>query len=487
MIESLESRIAPATFIVTSLADSGPGTLRDAITQANDNEGPDTIVFGKELTGTIKLAGEQLAITDTLTIKGPGASKLAIDGDSKSRIFSVTDFSDETDSKLTVSGLSFHHGVPQPLDTAGGAIASTESLAIKDCVFTGNTSTLSGGAIQIFQPGEGSTPINLDVRNSSFGFNVAANLGGAINASITGSTTIKNTIFQQNSAGTRGGAVFIELPADGKALLQGCKFLTNNSQFGGAVGLAGESATTAIIRASVLTDNFAAHDGGAINLVLPSTPDSGVVLKIIGSIISGNRSEKGAGVFTDFGSGRLDVSGSRFEGNFAFEDGGGIYLNEDANTFLGADLIISKTKIIGNIAGGGTGGGINAFGNGELFIQSSQFLHNRSENGGGLFIAKQTAATIVGTLIAENTAENGGGISALSDLNLRSTRLLANLADGAGAINSRGDLILQSCLIARNIASAGAAISRDNDFELSLKNTRIVDNVSEVGEPIAEF
>ncbi len=34
-----------ATYTVTDLADSGPGTLRQAITQANINAWPDTVVF----------------------------------------------------------------------------------------------------------------------------------------------------------------------------------------------------------------------------------------------------------------------------------------------------------------------------------------------------------------------------------------------------------------------------------------------------------
>src|SRR5262245_56612397 len=128
MIESLEPRIAPAAFVVTSLDDSGTGSLRDAIAQANSQEGADVILFAKGLTGGIRLAGEQIGITDTLTIKGPGAAKLTIDDDSKPRIFSVTDFSPETDSKLTLSGLTLHGGHGPAGDPAGGAIASSESL-----------------------------------------------------------------------------------------------------------------------------------------------------------------------------------------------------------------------------------------------------------------------------------------------------------------------------------------------------------------------
>ena len=51
-----------ATFTVTSLSDSGPGSLRDAITDANGNSGPDTIVF--DVAGNISLSPTALQLND---------------------------------------------------------------------------------------------------------------------------------------------------------------------------------------------------------------------------------------------------------------------------------------------------------------------------------------------------------------------------------------------------------------------------------------
>jgi hypothetical protein len=393
MIEALETRIAPATFIVTSLEDSGAGSLRDAVAQANENEGADLIIFSKELAGTIKLAGEQLLITDTLTIKGPGSSKLAIDGDTRSRIVSVTDFADETDSKLTVSGLAFHNGVQATNDSAGGAIASTESLTVRDCVFTDNSSTEVGGAIRIFQPGDPSKPINLDVRDSSFLVNLSEESGGAISASIAGSVTIKNSLFQANFANVLGGAVSIDLAPGKIALLQGCKFLGNEGGFGGAVSVTGSDQSFLFIRGCVLTDNTAFNDGGALHLALPSLANGGSLTRIIASVVSGNAAETGGGVFMGPGSGNLDIVGCRIESNLASRDGGGVFVNEDANTGVGGNLGILKSRIIANVADGGSGGGIHVLGNGELLIRASQILQNSAENnGGGVSIAKQSPA-----------------------------------------------------------------------------------------------
>ena len=67
---------APATTItVTNTNDSGPGSLRQALTDAND---ADTIVFA--VTGTIGLTSGGLLIAKNITISGPGSNQLTIDG-----------------------------------------------------------------------------------------------------------------------------------------------------------------------------------------------------------------------------------------------------------------------------------------------------------------------------------------------------------------------------------------------------------------------
>ncbi|CAN5119189.1 hypothetical protein BH11PLA2_BH11PLA2_16780 [soil metagenome] len=70
-VEMLEDRSVPATFAVTSLLDNGPGTLRQAITDANSTTGADTLTFS--IAGTITLASALPTITDEVTIDGSTA------------------------------------------------------------------------------------------------------------------------------------------------------------------------------------------------------------------------------------------------------------------------------------------------------------------------------------------------------------------------------------------------------------------------------
>src|SRR5262249_34579926 len=89
-VEFLEDRVVPATLTVTSLADSGPGTLRDeivaSVTKTNGGTGNDTIQFDHSIDGgTIELSTYVNDLRDGTTFPGPTAfhinSTLVIDGE----------------------------------------------------------------------------------------------------------------------------------------------------------------------------------------------------------------------------------------------------------------------------------------------------------------------------------------------------------------------------------------------------------------------
>ena len=77
-LEALETRVTPSTFTVSTTADSGAGSLRQAITDANTAGGSNTINF--TITGIIQLQSALPAITNNLDIEGPGASSLSMRG-----------------------------------------------------------------------------------------------------------------------------------------------------------------------------------------------------------------------------------------------------------------------------------------------------------------------------------------------------------------------------------------------------------------------
>jgi hypothetical protein len=104
------STVHAATFTVTSLADDGTtGTLRWAITQANSLAGADTIGFDSSLNGTITLTSNLPAITDSVTINGPGQSRLSISGADTYRPFTVY-FDNDSAVVFTLSDITLTDG-----------------------------------------------------------------------------------------------------------------------------------------------------------------------------------------------------------------------------------------------------------------------------------------------------------------------------------------------------------------------------------------
>ena len=92
---------APQTFTVGSLYDATGAfdcstptntecTLRQAIIDANGNDGADTIVFRSGLSGDINLTdGAPEQIQEALAIAGPGAAQITVDGGDAVRTFDI--------------------------------------------------------------------------------------------------------------------------------------------------------------------------------------------------------------------------------------------------------------------------------------------------------------------------------------------------------------------------------------------------------------
>ncbi len=138
-----------ATFTVTNTHDNNVGSLREAISNANNANGADTIVFDSSIISqTIVLIGGEITISDELTITGPAtgdARGITIDGNHSSRIFRVPNGISLTLENLTLTG-----GLEVGVNNPGGAIQSFGSLTLNDTIITGNKTTgdfSSGGGL----------------------------------------------------------------------------------------------------------------------------------------------------------------------------------------------------------------------------------------------------------------------------------------------------------------------------------------------------
>jgi hypothetical protein len=126
-----------ATLTVTSLADSGAGTLRNLIAAALPG---DTIQFG--LSGTITLNSE-LVISKDLRVNGLTANSLRISGNNHSRVFKITSGSAQifnmTIADGRVAGTNGPTGSNGESVSGGGIlVANGATLDLENCILTNN-------------------------------------------------------------------------------------------------------------------------------------------------------------------------------------------------------------------------------------------------------------------------------------------------------------------------------------------------------------
>lgn len=167
-----------------------------------------------------------------------------------------------------------------PFGGGGGAMSLhylRGKLTINECLFQGNITngsetatqnTYDGGAIYIFDAGNGTETALIDIKNTTFDSNIATDDGGAMMIQGTGTpngvtTTITNCTFYNNKAyGLDGGNVSggaIQLFKNGGSskmttTVLGCTFVGNVSgnanttvdQKGGAIALSGSSLSASV-------------------------------------------------------------------------------------------------------------------------------------------------------------------------------------------------------------------------------------------------
>lgn len=376
-----------ATFNVTNKSDSGPGSLRQAIADANAAPGLDEIVITEsaEVSGgsadPIALTGGEIEITDAVVIRGSGRDAAVIDAGNSSRIFSIVTDTEEDSFEVTIEGVTLRNGravegdgndgsggcisatgdTPLTIrnatiegceaDGAGAGIMSVATLTIEDSTLAGNVAgAWGGGAYAVF---------GLNVEDSIISGNQAAVDGAGISFSgiegvirrsdITGNTVTGEVAGDYSGL---GGAITHYAYYGGSLLIEECTISGNSSagQGGGGVVQFGggyeEYAPTLQISASTISGNTHSDAGGRGSAV---TAIYSGAAAIENSTISGNSTD-GSGAIGSVYVAELSIRNSTIVGNTAGQTSGGIAV-------IGDVLDLESTIVAGNRLGGGSGTG----------------------------------------------------------------------------------------------------------------------------------
>jgi hypothetical protein len=304
---------------VTNTNDSGPGSLRQALADANDG---DTINFDPSIYGqTITLTSAELVIDKSITVSGPGPNLLAVSGSYRQFIGVFHIMSGHT---VTIEGVTISGGY-------GGIYNDHATLTVSNCNLRDNLAGRGGGIYNdaFFQGSATLTILNSAVTNNC-ACQAGGGYGGGIYNDAGGTVTIANSSVSNNFAVTPS-------PEEG---------------YGGGIWNRG----TLTVTNSTISSNFASLQGGGISgggTITNST--------ISGNTAGGgldNRPGSGGGIF-----GGGTISNSTISSNMAWGNefkgpglGGGIYAG---GTITNTIISYNSATQGKNIYGGASSQGYN--------------------------------------------------------------------------------------------------------------------------------
>jgi titin len=376
-VERLEDRSVPAVFTVTNTDDTGAGSFRQAIIDANATPGADTIQFA--LPDTLKSPGGWWTIqplsalpmlTDSDTIDGwsqPGAGpglapRVMVDGTNAGPAYGGIYLG----SNCTVRGLAVGNFVVRPpgTATAGVTLQFTNNI-VEGCYLgldpTGMTAASNVFGVADYGVGDvigGSGPGEGNVTSGNISANILSNGYGV---------TIQGNFVGTNAAGTAA---------------------VNGTSDGLRVGFVPSDAYT-----SVIADNLISGNGGS-GIQLSQVHHVRILGNLIGTDVTGMHAlgNGGPGIFvaggvTDAVIGGTDPSSRNvISGNGDF----GFRIQSDSvvvqGNYIGTDVTGAPT--VGNSAGGmGVGGDGCLIGGAEPGAGNLIAGNGAGSEGGGVVLA----------------------------------------------------------------------------------------------------
>ena len=255
------------TVTVTNTDNAGPGSLRQAVADAEDGA---TILFDPSIAGATIVLSTQLELTErSVTIEGPAAGGIVLSGAGTNRVIHVGHGPAGAPISVTLRNLTVTNGRAE----AGGGILANGALTLDHSTVTGNQSA--------------EDPQTFTIR--------AAGGGIGINA---GNVTLVNSTVSGNSADTHGGGIGFYLVGIGGA--SGALTLVNSTVVGNSAASAGGlmlsegdgSGTTVVVLRNSIVANNTATTPGTDNCQFAS---SGIAYVLFGTNLSSDESCGAAG------------------------------------------------------------------------------------------------------------------------------------------------------------------------------------------------
>ncbi len=269
----------------------------------------------------------------------------------------------------------------------------------------------NGGGLHVSGPGQ------VTITGGTASNNFAANEGGGLWNSATGSLSVDNVTIQGNQASgdasdSGGGGIY----NDGGTVTLDATNLIGNVADGTAASGGGLLSVDGVVTVnqSNFTSNGANRAGGGIEIIAGTLTltDTDLINNDVNGLVTGKAPAPGNG-------GGLHVSGianvtldnAIVSGNVAAREGGGLWNQAGSTLTIRNGSLIQLNTALGDQASQG-GGGI--FNNGgvvdiEDAILLSNFADGASGSGGGILNVSGGVVTVADTIFTSNVASRAGG------------------------------------------------------------------------------
>ncbi|NEX16043.1 MAG: hypothetical protein C1943_05260 [Halochromatium sp.] len=377
-----------ATFTVTNLRDTGPGSLRQAVLDANAQAGADTIQFGAGSSGIITLQST-IEITDDLTIVGNTTN--TVNGGFAGSVFKIPAPADSVTDPIQVSlqGFSISNGTTA-IET-GGALT-----------VTGLTIRGSGTGIKV-DGGQASLDLNnarLSGITSNSVHGLSASVTNITNSEITNSGkahfTGVNTVVSITD--TLFSAARIDIQSSASLTL--IRSTVEDNEYDGYGALYLYSASAYIVDSTFENNSQTYYFSGS-----GAIWGQGAQITLINSTFSNNRTAStrfGGGAIAAYEGTIINGFNLTFTGNSSAARGGALYLHSSSD-----QVAMANSLFIGNQATAGkeiyvNAGIFDSMGYNLFGENGDPGLHNVTPEASDMVLAG-AADSVLGPL-----ADNGG-------------------------------------------------------------------------------
>ncbi|MBR6568535.1 MAG: hypothetical protein IKK60_07775 [Clostridia bacterium] len=351
----------------------------------------------------------------------------------------------------------------------GGAICSYGVVKLYNTVFKNNSAVTRGGAIYLSNSSEELTTRLSSIDNCTFTSNSAKN-GGALSAYASDETLDEGAIVTVNS----------------------CKFKANTATENGGAAYAGRKSKVTLKNSSL--EENSASEGGAFYIVGESK------INIENTDFISNKactsSDSSGGAIT-VRSSELNIKKSEFSKNLASKNGGALYISYVGDSKKDAEVKITSTLFEENTANN-YGGAVYATKHtdsekNQLDGDGCKFVKNGAVKGGALYLTSGTSSYFEDCDFEYNTnstvsggkadAYNGGAVYlSESTLEINGATFKGNSAEyngGAFGVYSDSKAILNKITATENSAVHAGGFLYNSGSDVKIYNSKLTKNSSE--------